>query len=92
MEKYKSLKIIRYEDFCKNPETIMVKLCETLRITYDEEFTKKYGSTKLSGDSGRSGTSGIEQRPRRETPDGLKTQIEESEYYFQLTKYLNYTA
>ena len=92
MEKYKSLKIIRYEDFCKNPETIMVKLCETLRITYDEEFTKKYGSTKLSGDSGRSGTSGIEQRPRRETPDGLKTQIEESEYYFQLTKYLNYPA
>lgn len=46
--------IFRYEDFVHSPAREMTKICEALRIAYDENFESIFSAFKLSGDSGRS--------------------------------------
>ena len=90
LEKYQSLEIIRYEDFCENPKGEMRDLCRILKICYSDNFTEEFGSHQLSGDSGRKGTQRIERRTRRAIPEEIQLQIESSEYYSTLIDRLNY--
>ena len=88
--KYSSIEMIRYEDLCEDPPGTMKKICQILKISYNEDFLNTFGSHKLSGDSGRNGLKVIERRPRRPIPKELASQLEKSKYYFKLLERLGY--
>ena len=90
LEKYNELEIIRYEDFCANPLTIMKKLCEILHLEFNKDFSRSFGNKNLSGDSGRTGLEAIEVRQRRPIPKELEPYIENSKYYLELVQQLGY--
>ena len=90
LDKYSSLEIIRYEDFCENPQKVMEELCDILKIGYNKEFINTYGSHELSGDSGRKGLKTIEKRPRRAIPAEVEHEIKQSQHYIQLIQRLRY--
>jgi hypothetical protein len=90
LDRYSSLPIFRYEDFCMNPEAFLESLCDTLDISFSADFIHKFGSVRLSGDSGRTGTNSIELRQRREIPDSLRGEIRCSESYLELLDRLGY--
>ncbi|MDC3010844.1 hypothetical protein OAZ24_01260 [Synechococcus sp. AH-736-G21] len=90
LEKYSSLKIIRYEDFCAAPAKVMKELCNIIEIEYDNEFIKTFGRYQLSGDSGRKDLEVIEKRPRRPIPIKVESEIETSACYRELIQRLGY--
>ena len=90
VEKYSSLEMIRYEDFCEDPPKVMKRICRILKISYNKDFLNTFGSRRLSGDSGRTGLESIEKRSRRPIPEEVEQQLENSEYYFKLIKRLGY--
>lgn len=90
LEKYSKLPIVRYEDFCADPVNTMKSICGLLDLQYNEDFLNTFGDYKLSGDSGRSGTKSIEQRPRREIPESIVAAIENSRHYSNLVARLGY--
>ena len=90
LEKYSSLKIIRYEDFCTDPKKIMTELCKILEIVYVDDFTKTFGRQRLSGDSGRKDLEVIEKRPRRSIPIKVESEIKTSVCYRELIQRLGY--
>jgi len=87
---YASLPILRYEDFCAQPEAFMKNLCSILEIGYSGGFLAHFGDVTLSGDSGRKGVSTIEPRPRREVPEQVQSEIETSSRYWDLVSRLGY--
>ena len=90
LDRYVSLPILRYEDFCAQPEAFMKNLCSILEISYSGGFSRRFGNISLSGDSGRKGTSTIEPRPRRAVPQQVQSEIETSSRYLDLTSRLGY--
>lgn len=90
LERYISLPILRYEDFCACPETFMRQLCEILEVGYSAEFQKHFRFFTLSGDSGRKGLDMIEQRPRRPAPDVVQSELNDSHLYLELVSRLGY--
>lgn len=90
LEKYSSLKIIRYEDFCADPPKVMEELCNIIEIEYDNDFIKTFGRHRLSGDSGRKDLEVIEERPRRPIPIKVESDIETSICYRELIQRLGY--
>ena len=90
LDRYTSLPILRYEDFCTQPKDFMERLCGTLEISYSACFLERFGAIILSGDSGRKGVDTIEPRPRREVPEQLNAEIESSESYSKLLSRLRY--
>jgi hypothetical protein len=90
LDRYASLPILRYEDFCEDPEAFMRHLCRILEIGYSVEFMKHFGSVSLSGDSGRKGVETIELRPRRPVPETVQAELEGSPLYSELVSRLGY--
>jgi len=90
LDRYASLPILRYEDFCAQPEAFMKNLCNILEICYSGGFLGRFGNITLSGESGRKGVSAIEPRPRREVPEQVQGEIETSERYLDLVSRLGY--
>ena len=90
LDRYSLLPVLRYEDFCAQPEAFMKSLCNILEIGYSEGFLGRFGDVTLSGDSGRKGLLAIEPRPRREVPKWLQSEIASSIMYSKLLKRLGY--
>lgn len=90
LDRYRDVPLRRYEDFCVEPEAFMQELCELLELEYDPIFLDRFGSIKLSGDSGRGSNIEITSRPRRPIPEGLQAELESSEVYQRLLERLNY--
>lgn len=90
IERYSSLEVIRYEDFCDDPPGVMKKVCRILKISYNKDFLSEFGNYCLSGDSGRKGLEIIEKRPRKTIPKDLEQQLEKSEHYSKLVGCLGY--
>jgi hypothetical protein len=90
LDRYTSLPILRYEDFCAQPEAFMKNLCNILDISYSGGFLGCFGDVTLTGDSGRKGVSTIEPRPRREVPEQVQSEIETSKLYLDLVSRLGY--
>ena len=90
LEKYKALPIIRYEDFCDNPQKEIRKICELLRIDYNDNFLNTFSDYTLSGDSGRTGLKKIKIRQRRDIPEEVKAELGSSAMYSRLTSALGY--
>ena len=90
IEKYSSFPVVRYEDFCDDPTHTMKKICDILKISYNNNFLDIFGTHRLSGDSGRTGLEVIEKRPRRTVPKDIEEQSKSSECYIQLIERLGY--
>ena len=83
---------IRYEDFVRRPDEVMVDLCAAAGIAFDETYrTRMAGGDHLTGDSGRrSGV--IRPRPRqywRLSPQEAST-LARSEWYAKVCECLGY--
>ena len=90
LDRYASLPILRYEDFCAQPKAFMKNLCNILEIGYSGGFLGRFGDVTLSGDSGRKGVSTVEPRPRREVPEQVQSEVESSGRYLELVNRLGY--
>jgi len=90
LERYSTLPVLRYEDFCTQPENFMEGLCGILEVGYSASFLGRFGAITLSGDSGRIGVDTIEPRPMRELPEQLNAEITSSESYIKLLTKLGY--
>ena len=91
LDRYRDVPLRRYEDFCAEPEEFMQELCELLELEYSSIFLDRFGSIKLSGDSGRGSNTEITSRPRRPILEGLQTELEISAAYRELLERLDYT-
>lgn len=86
---YEEIPILRYEDFVREPDTVMVKLCDLLDLPLNLDFRELFGVHRISGDSGRSGNT-FELRPRKSVDAALKSEIETSSRYQLLRSMLGY--
>jgi hypothetical protein len=90
LNRYASLPVFRYEDFCARPDAFVKNLCDVMRICFSAGFQERLGNVALSGDSGRAGIDSIELRSRRELPEHVQAEIESSSNYSELLARLGY--
>lgn len=92
LDRYKDLPLLRYEDFCQEPDSFLESLCSLLQIQFSPSYVHKFGSVTLSGDSGRRSGETIGPRPRREVSPEVNAEISESPSYRALLTRLVYPA
>ena len=90
LNRYTFLPVLRYEDFCTNPESFMINLCDLMQISYSAGFIGRFGKIALAGDSGRKGVDMIQPRPRRAVPEQVEVEIKSSIAYSKLLNALGY--
>ena len=92
IDSYHGLPILKYEDFCANPDLFLNKLCSILSIKYDQNYRKRLDKIELSGDSGRSSLDEISLRERRPVSSKLFQESIASDAYRLLCDRLSYLA
>lgn len=75
--------IYLYEDFCKDPDGVIAKMCGDLRIPFDPEFRSRLANRVLTGDSGRRSDEIAVKAPKPVPPELLRD-IVSSEAYAQI--------
>jgi hypothetical protein len=83
--------IVKYEDFTKDPQVTMRKICEVLSLRFQPGFETLFGVHRLSGDSGRS-SARIGNRPRRQLSPEVAREARDSESFHHLCDVLGYDA
>lgn len=91
LKDYSGASVIKYEDFCKEPEVVMRKICVCLDLDYNPRFLDIFSNVKLTGDSGRGRSMKII-RPlgKRVISDALIEESEHSSSYKELKDCLGY--
>lgn len=92
LDRYRDLPLCRYEHFCDAPQAFMQELCELLELEYSPTFLERFGSIKLSGDSGRGSSTEISGRTRRPIPEEVQAELESAVSYLHLLERLGYDA
>ncbi|MBE9525221.1 MAG: hypothetical protein IMY76_08980 [Chloroflexi bacterium] len=87
---------IRYEDFTREPETEMRKLCERLALDFDSRFTDRWPNNHhvtgdMSGTSRGSGLREIRPLPEQQIEQSLLRRFRENRDYQQAIALLGYT-
>jgi hypothetical protein len=77
---YKDHKVFLYEDFVANPMDVLNQLCAELDLPFREESIDIFDVFKVSGDSGRSGST-ISQRERLKLDTSVESEIRRSKNY-----------
>jgi len=82
----------RYEDFTREPEIILEKLCNKLRIPFDAHFEDNWGSYQsiTTATRDRDGGFVISKRPRREVEPELIDSFSSNKDYQAAIKLLGY--
>lgn len=86
---YDTEQIIRYEDFVDNPKDSVQKIAKALDLPFSDGFLDTFDIFRVTGDSGRGGST-IEKRERRELPNQLLKEITKSKYFKKLAKKFRY--
>lgn len=81
--------IVRYEDFVRDPESVLEDLCRVLGLVYRPGAPDLISTIRLTGDSGRKGTQ-IAPREPKPVPDAIALEIERSDHYNALKVRLKY--
>jgi hypothetical protein len=92
LDSYQDLPVLKYEDFCANPDLFLRKLCSILSIRYDPTYRHRLDTIELSGDSGRSSIDEISLRQRRPVSSELLQEAIASDAYRLLCDRLGYLA
>lgn len=72
--------VVRYEDFTHDPKNVMKQMLNLLELQGTDDFQEYFDIFRVSGDSGRSGTT-IEPRARKPLSESFLKEIEASPYY-----------
>lgn len=91
LDRHAGTAIYRYEDFVKDPETVLQEICTKLALPYTAITFDLTPAIQISGDSGRTGIR-ISPRPRRDVPEHLQQACADSEYYTALCTRLGYST
>ncbi len=89
LRSYKSVPIVRYEDFIKDPSAEMAKICNILNLPFNPEFLELFSVFKITGDSGRGGST-VKLHPRRPVDALLLREMEQSAKYQVIRSVLGY--
>jgi hypothetical protein len=89
LDDHAEVPVIRYEDFVTDPQEGGAALCEALDLPFNPDFPHLMPAISLSGDSGRKGEK-LELRPRREIPEEVLRDIENSPCHAPLAERLGY--
>jgi hypothetical protein len=82
---YSDRPIYRYEDFCNDPDGVIAKMCDDLRIPFDPHFRSRIGNRALTGDSGRS-SNDVAVRTPKPIPSELLGDIDRSKAYLRILR------
>ena len=82
----------RYEDFTEQPEFVLEKICNKLRIPFDPRFKDNWGNYQsiTTATRDRDGGFVISKRPRREVEEELITSFSKNKDYQTAIKLLGY--
>lgn len=89
LDRYADCPRVKYEDFLRDPKTVMREVCDILSLPYIDTFGSLFSVFKLTGDSGRSG-SRIEARESLPVPAELRAEFAGSANYARLAERLGY--
>lgn len=89
LDDHRDMEIVRYEDFVRDPEAQLARICGVLGLPYRPGFEDLLMVSAMSGDSGRSGQR-IAPRPRREIPADIRAAIPQSRALAALCDRLGY--
>lgn len=85
------IKIIKYEDFCKQPYEKTQEICKVLNIQFNEYFMDTFFKVKLTGDSGRGKKmTTIEPLTPKNITKEFEKEVLESEDFDIISKRFNY--
>ena len=83
--------IIKYEDFCKDPDIILKQICRKLVINYSADYAKRFYKIPMTGDSGRLGrVETVKVQTPRKMNEILRNEIEVSKSFMEITKRYSY--
>lgn len=74
LDSCRGMAIIRYEDFCLNPQAGLALMADAFEFTFEPGSLERIGDVRLSGDSGRTDHV-IGLRPRRPVPKEVASQL-----------------
>lgn len=88
---------VRYEDFTRDPDAALTKICARLRVPFDAGYRERWPSyTKITGDTAKENTGRgasvpeIRPLPRREAPAGLLDEFRKHDDYRRTLELLGY--
>ncbi|KEF41544.1 MAG: hypothetical protein ER33_10690 [Cyanobium sp. CACIAM 14] len=90
LDRYEGLPLMKYEDFCMDPDSFLQQLCATLHLDYSPNYRHLFGRVRLSGDSGRGSNTEIRLRERRPMPAEVEVDARKSESLYSLLDRLGY--
>lgn len=90
LDEYINLPWFRYEDFVREPEETLSKMCSALRLPFDPGFSDLFDVADVSGNSGRQGRK-IRSRPRRPVPEDVQKEVDSSKEYRELVARLGFS-
>ena len=82
---YSGRPVYRYEDFCNEPESEIVRMCGDLQIPFDPDFRAGIARQRLTGDSGRRSDE-IGVRPAKPIAPELLEEIRRSPAYDRILR------
>lgn len=82
---------VRYEDFLRDAESEMKRICEHLEIRFDPAFSEKWPAyTTITGDINPNNPNKITERPRRPVDPSLKKRFLANPEYHRACELLGY--
>ena len=91
LDAYQDSPFYLYEDFVRQPDTILSKMCKYYGLDFDPNYKQKFFKIKLSGDSGRT-SSAISPRPRRKYEQSFVEEVEQSVNFNKICQRLGYSG
>lgn len=89
ISEFKNSDILKYEALTSDPINTLKKAAKQLDFTFDESFMDTFETSRVTGDSGRSGTD-IAPRKRRELSDKMRKEIKQSRHFKEVAKKFKY--
>ena len=83
LEVFHNVPIIWYEDFVRQPKAVMQRICQTLKLPYNNEFEDIFDIFKVTGDSGRT-SDDISTRQKKEIDEALVIEAQNSRAFEKL--------
>jgi len=83
---------VHYEDFCRDPDSVLQDLCRRLDVPYDNTYRQRLAEySSITGDEGRKPGAGIRATSRPPPDAALLARVQSCEDYHQAIQLLGYT-
>ena len=93
LDSYADVPLFKYEDVCADSERSFREICDALELTYDPTVFERFGSRRLTGDSGRGGAVLKRYEPKEipgELAEALSRALGESANCAEISRRLGY--